>query len=321
MLPLLVALTVVCAAAGNVDLAAPSGTVTLLTLVLIMNFLAATLDIAVDGLAVDLLAEKELGAGNTIQVVGYKLGMVAGGGLLGWASALISWRALLFAMAGTVAAVAVIAALAPATKTRAKPPLPLADILRALAHAFATRESRWFLLFLATYKVGESMSTAMWKPMLSDANFSRQFIFLTVSIVGMGTSILGSVLGGWLATRLPPLYAVAIPAASRVIPLAAEALVAASPSPAAVVAVTCVETFTGGALTTVVFAMMMARTDRTIGASHYTAFAGIEVLGKLPGPWLAGVIADAAGYPALFGLAAGTTAALLVLIVPLGRRR
>jgi hypothetical protein len=93
-----------------------------------------------------------------------------------------------------------------------------------------------------------------------------------------------------------------------------------APTPAAVVAVTCVETFTGGALTTVVFAMMMARVDRTIGASHYTALAAVEVAGKLPGPPVAGAIAAALGYPALFAIAAATTAALLVLILPLRKR-
>ena len=50
--------------------------------VLLMNLFAATQDIAVDGLAVDLLDERELGAGNAAQVVGYKIGILTGGGLL-----------------------------------------------------------------------------------------------------------------------------------------------------------------------------------------------------------------------------------------------
>lgn len=320
MLPLLASLALVCAGAGLVNLNRPSGVLTLLALVLAMNVLAATLDIAVNGLAVDLLSERELGAGNAIQVVGYKVGMLAGGGLFVWASATISWRALLFTMAALVAAVAVAAAAAPATRTRAHPPLPLREILAALGRAFRAPEGRAFLLFLVTYKVGESMSTAMWKPFLVNAGYQRAFIGIATGVVGMATSILGSLAGGWIATRLRPIPALLLPAAARVLPLGAQALVALSPSPEAVVAVTCVETFTGGALTTVVFAMMMARVNRTIGASHYTALAAVEVAGKLPGAWLAGAIASAQGFPSLFAIAAGLTAVLLLLILPLRRR-
>jgi MFS family permease len=76
----------------------------LLSLVLLMNLFAATMDIAVDGLAVDLLRDTELGAGNAAQVVGYKIGMLAGGGLLVWVSERfgLGWQGLFFAMAALV---------------------------------------------------------------------------------------------------------------------------------------------------------------------------------------------------------------------------
>ena len=50
--------------------------------VLLMNVFAATQDIAVDGLAVDILEPRELGVGNAAQVAGYKIGMLTGGGVL-----------------------------------------------------------------------------------------------------------------------------------------------------------------------------------------------------------------------------------------------
>ncbi|KAF6779454.1 hypothetical protein AHF37_01024 [Paragonimus kellicotti] len=46
------------------------------------NLFAATQDIAVDGIALLLLSSSQLAVGNTIQVVGYKLGAIVGGGLL-----------------------------------------------------------------------------------------------------------------------------------------------------------------------------------------------------------------------------------------------
>src|SRR5688500_16245933 len=81
ILPLLAGVAVSCATAGLVDPHTSAGLAALLVLVLSMNLFAATLDIAVDGLAVDLLDRRELGGGNAAQVVGYKIGMLTGGGL------------------------------------------------------------------------------------------------------------------------------------------------------------------------------------------------------------------------------------------------
>ena len=52
----------------------------------VIVLLAATQDIAVDGWAVSTLAPGQLGPANAVQVVGYKLGMLTGGGLLVWAA-------------------------------------------------------------------------------------------------------------------------------------------------------------------------------------------------------------------------------------------
>lgn len=59
-----------------------------------LNLCAATQDIAVDGIAVTLLADDELGQGNTVQVVGYKVGSIFGGGVLVWFIDVIGWIGL-----------------------------------------------------------------------------------------------------------------------------------------------------------------------------------------------------------------------------------
>ena len=105
---------------------------------------------------------------------------------------------------------------------------------------------------------------------------------------------------------MPPLRRYAIAAAVwRVLPLAGYvALALTRPDPAAVVVVLCVEGFCAGLLTTTLFALMMSRVDRAIGATHFTVLASVEVLGKLPGQMASGVIAAAVGYPALFAFGA-----------------
>ncbi len=51
----------------------------LLLAVLVFNLLAATQDIVTDGLAVRVLAARERGLANAIQVGAYRLGMILGG--------------------------------------------------------------------------------------------------------------------------------------------------------------------------------------------------------------------------------------------------
>lgn len=322
IVPLQLALALAAAAAAALPL--DRALVPFLAVLLLMNTIAATLDVAVDGLAVDLLEAGELGRGNVAQVVGYKVGMLAGGGALVWASGFVGWSGLFLLMAALIlAAAAVTLRLAPrdgAAAAERAAPGTLAGILVALRGSLASRGGLWLLLFVGSYKLGESMADTMFKPFLVDAGFTAAQIGAWVGTWGMLASIAGSIAGGWLATRFSLLRAVAIAAVLRLVPIAGEwwlSLIA--PTAPQVVAVTCAENFLGGALTTALFAFMMSRVDKRIGATHFTALAAIEVWGKLPAAWISGAVAEATSYPILFGLATLLSAAFLLLLLPLRR--
>src|SRR6478736_5997567 len=108
IVPLQGGLALSCFAAAAVVL--PAGLHTLLALTFAMNLFAALMDIAVDGAAVDMLGPKDLGGGNAAQVVGYKAGLLTGGGLLVWASRHIGWHGLFMSM-GTLVVVGIVGAL------------------------------------------------------------------------------------------------------------------------------------------------------------------------------------------------------------------
>src|SRR6185503_12356115 len=147
-------------------------------------------------------------------------------------------------------------------------------------------------------------------------------IGLWVGTWGMLLSILGSVAGGFLAGRVPLLRAVGIAASLRVLAVGAEWwLSLVHLTPARVIAVTCIEHFFAGLLTTAMFAFMMSRVDRRIGATHYTLLATVEVWGKLPAAALSGVVAQATGYATLFGISVVLSAAFLWLLLPLARQK
>jgi MFS family permease len=294
----------------------------LLALVLVMNFFAATQDIAVDGLCVRLLGPGDLGPANAAQVVGYKAGMLTGGGLLVWASARIGWSGLFAAMSALMLAVLAATALlrepprdgTSAGDAGAGATATLRGILAALRASAATRAGLWLLVIVASYKVGEKLIDAMFTPFLRDLGFGVADIGRWLGTYGMAASLAGSLAGGLLCRRVSLERALWLTALWRVPPIAAEWwLTQTTPTGTAVIAVTVVEHFAGGMLTTAMFAYMMARVDRRIGATHFTLLASVEVLGKSPAAWGSGLIADAYGYAALFG--AGLAASVLFVVL------
>ena len=301
-----------------------------LVVILGLNLFSATMDIAVDALAVDVLREHELGTGNITQVVGYKAGSLVSGGLLVWATSRIGWPGLFVGMAALIFVVAVPTVIMrePSPWMHDEPHLPrppgpaFRDILTMLRASLKQPGTLAFFGFVATYKAGEQLVDAMFKPFLIDSGFRASDVGLWVSTFGMTASLAGSFLGGILASRLALVRAVTWSAVLRLIPLiAVVGLTLSRPSPLAVIATTVAEHFFGGILTTATFAFMMARTDRRMGATHYTVIATVEMLGKAPVPILAGPMAEKFGYAATFGVGALISAALLILLVPLRKVR
>lgn len=288
-------------------------------LVLAMNVFAATQDIAVDALAVSWLQPGQLGPGNALQVIGYKLGMLTGGGLLVYASRWIGWQGLFLAVAALMIAIALWSARL-TEPTQSAPP-PAREIRIRLWDALGQPGTRALLLVMLTYKTGESMADAMWKPMLLDRGIAASDIGLWAGTWGMICSLVGTSYAGVLARRIALPGLLIWTAALRALSLIAEWWAAANiaASAPALIAITCIEHLAGGAITTAVFALMMHHTDREIGATHYTLLASVEVLGKTPAGALSGVIARAVGYPGLFAIAVALSLAFIALALALHR--
>jgi predicted MFS family arabinose efflux permease len=301
----------------------------LLACVLAMNFFAATQDIAVDGLAVDLLSESELGAGNAAQVVGYKVGMLTGGGLLVGLSASFGWQGLFFAMAALCLAVMTLVlfvkepsqALTPEHAPRAQVSFP--ELWQRIKAVLRKPGAGWVLLAVATYKAAEALAESMFGPyLIREHGIARETVATWLGSWGMVGSIAGSFLGGALATRLPLVRALGVASALRALPLVGQWAIAAGLLEAgfsSVVPVTVAEHFFGGILTTVMFAFMMSQVDRAIGATHYTLLASVEVIGKsIPG-LASGFLVERLGFAPVFLAAVALAAGFMVLLVPLSR--
>jgi PAT family beta-lactamase induction signal transducer AmpG len=129
-------------------------------------------------------------------VVGYKLGMILGGGVLVWASASLAlgWGALFAGMAA-VTAVCLGVSLAwrepPPPPEASAPPGSMGQVLTSLKAALAAPGGGALLLFVGTYRLGEACIDAMYKPFLVDAQVSLEDYGLWVGTYGAVATVAG----------------------------------------------------------------------------------------------------------------------------------
>ncbi|KFO30616.1 major facilitator superfamily domain-containing protein 3 [Fukomys damarensis] len=290
---------------------------TVVSLLLLLNLGAAVQDVALDTLAVQLLEPAELGPGNTVQVVAYKLGSaLAGGGLLALLPSL-SWPLLFLLLAATYWLAAALAWAAPALQ-QLPWPQPSEHTPRHLQDLLAVPGTLWTAGFVLTYKLGEQGAGSLFPLLLLDHGASASELGLWSGLGAVACSIAGSSLGGALLTRhwqpLPLLRSVL---RLRLGGLACQtALLFHLDTPGSTLGPgimlrgvallsLCLQHFLGGLVTTTTFTVMMHCSQlapRGLQATHYSLLATLELLGKLLPGTLAGVLADGLGPNPCFGV-------------------
>jgi PAT family beta-lactamase induction signal transducer AmpG len=288
-------------------------------LVVVVNVLSATQDIAVDGYAVSRLTSRTRGLGNAIQVCGYKGGMLLGGGVLLGVADVVDWQA---AMVGLAVSLALVLPFSWRLKEDEQPPVEMPGGQGARGVALATLAALVnapgmpaLLLLVTTVKVGEAAASAMLKPALVDHHFTATDVALWVGTLGLGASLLGSALGGWLVTALPRRRALLAGVVLQAAGLLSLAPLLLTPGHWLGVGLV-VEHLVTGILTTVLFTFMMDAVDPRFGGTQYSILASLVVVGTGTGSTLSGVLADAVGYGPLFVGAAVLTLAHLGLVAP-----
>jgi MFS transporter, PAT family, beta-lactamase induction signal transducer AmpG len=295
---------------------------TVALLFLVLNTFAATQDIAVDGWAVDMLEEDELGPGNSAQVAGFKIGNLVGGGVLLALSGVLGWTGNFGVMALLIAAVLILVTLTPERIPSARlvraPPAGSAGIRPALGALWRSMRAQgpWLWIFLLYAKFGESFGGSMVKPMLVDQDFSRELIGIVDGIYGSLATIVGAIGAGLVLRRRSWGASLGVFAILQGAALIGIGIAQTGPlSLGTFVALNVVENLGGGGVGVCIFALAMRHSDAFVGASNFTAAQVIYMLGAfLAGP-LSGALADEAGYlPSM--IAGGLMAASLAVLAP-----
>ena len=282
----------------------------LLLAVLVFNLLAATQDIVTDGLAVRVLAARERGLANAIQVGAYRLGMILGGGGLLWLWARTNGSTV-FAVMAALLALSTWPVWQMREPTRgagdddsASRPRPTPGQLalgwwhRALAPGMLT-----FAALVFCFRFGDQMVSSLITPFVSDQGASKETIALMKGAVGSGASLLGALLGGALMVRVNRRTAMLSTGLGQALTfgLYMAAALGWGGMPLLWWA-TVAEGVVGTMATVALFALMMDASDPDHAGTDFTLLASVVVgVGSL-GAIAGGVVGDAWGYVWAFGI-------------------
>ncbi len=296
----------------------PDGGLTwILAAVAVINLLAATQDIATDGLAVSILPPSARGLGNGIQVAGYRLGMIMGGGVLLIILDTLGWADVFVLMAVTLATASM-----PILLYREPPPLvaqkpseqPAQPGLWQVFTGLLRRPGMWlWLVALGAYKSGEHFAGGMLRPMLIDLGLSMGDIGWLTGTAGFIAGLLGALAGGLLVNVLGRIRAVVVFGVMQAVAVTLYALTSTGPVSLPELYTVCiVEHFVSGMATVALFTMMMDRCDPNTGGTDYTIQASVVVLASGAASAVSGYSAGAVGYTWHF-LIAGALCVLTLL--------
>jgi predicted MFS family arabinose efflux permease len=280
--------------------------VVVVIMALLANLIAATQDVATDALAIDILHPEERGAGNGIQIAGYRLGMIIGGGVLLIVFDRLGWVNTFVALGGMLLVGVIPVSLYRETRHCVR--RDASSFQQRYAHmlleAFRQPHMGLWLLVLLTYKAGDALGSVMLRPFLIDRGLQLADIGWMLGTVGFSAGLLGAVVGGGVINLLGRTRSLVVFGLTHSLSRLLYALPAASIGTNALLYGLCAaEHFTGSLASVALFTQMMDRSREEASATDYTMQSStlavaIGVVGAT-----SGFLTEFVGYTMLFVLA------------------
>jgi PAT family beta-lactamase induction signal transducer AmpG len=164
---------------------------------ILIALFSASQDIVGDAYRTDVLSEREMGAGASVWVLGYRLAMLVAGSAALVLADRISWPTVYLLLASLMLIGIVASILAPEPVLREAPPRTLAEAVVLPFREFFSRSGLIrgivVLLFIILYKYSDSLAGSMTTPFLLKTGFTQQEIGVVLGGVGLFAIIGGSI--------------------------------------------------------------------------------------------------------------------------------
>jgi MFS transporter, PAT family, beta-lactamase induction signal transducer AmpG len=238
---------------------------------------------------------------NGLQVAGYRVGMIVGGGMLLILLGRLGTSSTFLVMAGLVALASVPVLFAREDRTSG---CAVPRHVTSMPHFLRRPGVGQILTLVVAYKLGDAFATGMLRPFFADAGLGLTEIGWLLGTVGFVAGLVGALLGGCLVNRLGRRRSLLAFGAFQAIAVASYTYLAAGAPRAIELYVVCgIEHLAGGMATAALFTCMMDWSSPHSGATDYTVQASAVVIATGAASALAGFSAQVLGYAGHFVLA------------------
>jgi PAT family beta-lactamase induction signal transducer AmpG len=175
-------------------------------IVFVVSLFSASQDIVIDAYRRELLADDELGTGNSFFINAYRLSSLVPGSLALILSDLLPWSTVYWVTAGFMLVGVVTTLVIREVSDDGLAPHSLREAVIEPFREFFRRDgvaaALAILAFMFFYKLGDNMATALATPFYLDMGFSRTEIGSIAKVAALWSVIAGSVIGGLAMLKL-----------------------------------------------------------------------------------------------------------------------
>lgn len=293
----------------------------------VIAFLSASQDIAVDAYRTDVLDHREMGAGASVWVMGYRIALIVTGSVAFLLADKMPWPKVYIALSGLLLVGVVGSFIAPEPKVQEAPPRTLGEAVRFPFQEFFQRagmgQGLAVLAFIVFYKFSDSLAGNMTTPFLLQTGFTQTEIGVVLGGIGMISTIVGTLVGGSIVAKLGINRALWIFAVFQALSnFAYYGLAIVGKNSQFMTAAIVIENMGLGFVTAALIAFLMSVCNRKYSATQFALLSSLMAASRdiivAPG----GKIAESVGWPMFFIITvlAGIPALLLLpFVAPWGK--
>jgi PAT family beta-lactamase induction signal transducer AmpG len=268
-------------------------------LALLLSFLSATQDIAIDAYRTDILSSQERGMGTAMAVSGYRIAMLVSGGLTLIMAHHVGFSETYFYMAALMGlgVIATYFCQEPPQYQHASPSF-VAAFVEPFKDFLSRDKALWLLGFIVLYKLGDAFAGSLTSAfLLKGVGFSLSDVGYINKTVGLASTLLGIFCGGILMVRMG-LYRSLLwfGIAQAATNLLFFFLAQTGPNYSLLIATVFLENFGGGLGTAAFMALVMSLCNKQFTATQFALLSSLSAVGRVfVGP-LAGIMVSNLGW-------------------------
>lgn len=317
-------------------------------LALLVAICSATQDIVIDAYRVEILEERQFGAGAATIVLGYRIGMLVSGAGALYLATYVSWFATYTLMAAfmLVGIITVLANPEPnirksresmeqerriASFLESRPHLRgrrarvLARIYGSVVSPFAEFMARrgWLfvLLFILFYKFGDALAGVMGNPFYVELGFTKIEIASISKVFGLGATIVGGIMGGIMVNRVGIVKSLIVCGILQMLSNLMFAVLAVAGNDIVVLTFTiAIENLSGGMGTAAFVAYLSSLCNIAYTATQYALLSSFMAVGRTLLSSSGGWLADHMDWISFFLLTTAAAIPGLLLLVWITKR-